>query len=360
MTKYVTYIIVVLFLFSCGENKEKIKPTVTSISESVYASGIVKSKNQYEAYASVGGIVESVYVEEGDTVKAGTPILSISNEIQELNKENAKLAKQFSDYNANKGKLNEAKQFIELSKSKMENDSILLLRQKNLWQQNIGSKVDLEQRELAYKNSKTAYYSSIVKYNDLKRQLEFSSSQAQKNLLISDKLTSDYTLKSEIDGIVYRIAKSKGEVVGVQMPVAVIGDAEEFILEMQIDEYDITKIKKGLKVLVTMDSYKGEVFEAKVTKINLLMNERSKTFMVEAEFINKPETLYPNISFEANIVLQSKEKALIIPRKYLWNDSIVFKSNGDQVIVKTGLKDYQKVEIISGINENDELVIPTE
>ena len=90
------------------------------------------------------------------------------------------------------------------------------------------------------------------------------------------------------------------------------------------------------------------------------MNERSKTFLVEAAFIQQPEVLYPNISFEANIVIQSKNKAVLIPRNYLLNDSIVVKSNGDKVIVKTGLKDYQKIEIISGISADDELVKPTE
>ena len=146
----------------------------------------------------------------------------------------------------------------------------------------------------------------------------------------------------------------------MQTPLAVIGDAKNFILEMQVDEFDILKIRKGLIVLVTLDSYKGKVFEASVTKINPLMNERSKTFLVEAEFLKQPELLYPNITFEANIVLQSKEKALLIPRNFVQNDTLVFKSNGDKVVVKTGLRDYQKIEILSGISAEDELIKPTE
>jgi multidrug resistance efflux pump len=293
-------------------------------------------------------------------VKIGTPILSISNEAQKLNKENAELAAAFSDINANQGKLNDAQLAVDLAKNKMKVDSALFFRQKNLWQQQIGTKVELEQRELAYQNSKNAYYSSVVRYNDLKRQLNFSSSQSKKNLLIADKLQSDYVLKSEINGIIYSLTKSKGEIVGAQTPIAIIGDAGKFILEMQVDEYDILKIKKGLTVLVTLESYKGKVFEALVTKINPLMNERSKTFLVEAEFVKQPEILYPNISFEANIVINSKEKAILIPRDYLLNDSFVVKPNGDKIAVKTGLKDYQKIEIISGINAEDELVKPKE
>jgi multidrug efflux pump subunit AcrA (membrane-fusion protein) len=117
-------------------------------------------------------------------------------------------------------------------------------------------------------------------------------------------------------------------------------------------------VKNGLKILVKLDSYKDKVFEAKVSRINPLMDERSKTFLVEAEFVVLPERLYPNITFEASILILSKSKAMLIPREYLLNDSMVLKVNGDTVFVKTGLKDYQKIEILSGITEEDELIRP--
>ncbi len=350
--------VIIFIILSCNNKVQKIKPTIESISESVYASGILKSKNQYEAFATVNGIIDDVFVSEGDAVKKGEPVLSISNETQRLNRENAELAAAFADINANRGKLNEARLLIDLSLNKMKSDSLMYYRQKTLWSQQVGSKVELEQKELAYQNSRTNYYSSIVRYNDLRRQLNFNSSQSKKNLLISSKLAGDYILRSEIDGIVYSLNKTKGEMVGAQTPLAVIGDATEFKLEMQVDEDDILKVRKGLMVEVTLDSYKGVVYEAKVTKINPLMNERSKTFLVEAEFVKAPEILYPNVSFEANIVLASKSKAILIPRSYILNDSVVFKVNGERVIVKTGLKDYQKAEILSGITEDDELIKP--
>jgi multidrug efflux pump subunit AcrA (membrane-fusion protein) len=354
------FLIAILLIVSCKQKVEKTKPIVSDISESVYASGIIKSKNQYQAFATVNGIIENIFVSEGDSVRVGTPILSLSNVAQRLGKENAELAAEFSDFTANEVKLNEAKLLIDLASSKLKIDSSLYFRQLALWQQQVGSKADLEQRELAFQSAKTSYYSAKVRYLDLKRQLDFSSSQSKKNLLISSKLESDYTLKSEIDGVVYDILKEKGEQVGLQSPLAVIGNKEHFILEMQVDEYDIFKIKKGLKVLVSMDSYKGSVFEAIVSKIYPIMNERSKTFLVEAEFVHRPERLYPNITLEANIILQIKKQAILIPRNYLINDSLVVKSDGEKVLVKTGLRDFQKIEIISGINAEDELLKPTE
>ena len=352
------FIFLSILIYSCNNSDERIKPEIQSISQSVYASGVLKSNGQYQAYATVNGIIAEIFVSEGDTVKKGEPILRISNEVQKLNAENARLAADYNDLAANKERLNEAASLIDLSRSKMKNDSSVYYRQKNIWDQQVGSKNELEQRELVYLNSRNAYANSIIRYNELKRQLSFTASQSKRNLSISKTLSSDFILKSEMDGIVYNINRSVGEIVGPQNPLAVIGSAKDFILEMQIDESDILLVRKGMKVLVKLDSYKDRVFEAVLTKINPLMNERTQTFMVEAGFIQKPERLYPNTTFEASILIQTKDKAMLIPRKYVFRDSLVLKANGDTQLVEIGLKDYQKVEILKGLQETDELILP--
>jgi HlyD family secretion protein len=48
-----------------------------------------------------------------------------------------------------------------------------------------------------------------------------------------------------------------------------------------------------------------------------MMNQSTKTFTVTAKFLEQPEVLYPNMNFEASIVIQTKEDALLIPRNYL-------------------------------------------
>ena len=354
------FISCVLLAVSCGSKIEKIKPAIRPITESVYASGIVKSKNQYQAFVSVNGIIRQVFVEEGDVVKKGTPILSISSEAQRLNKENAELASAYASIAANKGKLDEALLVVQFSKNKMKNDSLMYTRQLDLWKQQVGTRAELEQRELAYENSKNNYFSAQIKYADLKRQLDFVSGQSQKNLAISQRLEQDYTLTSEIDGVVYSLPKARGEIVGPQIPIAIIGSAKEFVLELQVDEYDILKIRKGQTVLVRMDSYRDQVFGAKVSHIDPYMNERSRTFLVEAVFDRQPSPLYPNITCEANIVLNTKKNALLVPRNFLINDSFVVKVDGSKVPVKVGMKDYQQAEILSGIGTADELQKPAE
>ncbi len=358
MRQYLLLLFSLLLLPSCKSKVETASPKRESITESVYASGILKSKNQYQVFASVNGLLQKIYVSEGDTIKKGTPLFTILNETSKLNRENAALAAELTDSKSNQAKLDELLINIDLMRDKMLNDSLQMARQQNLWSQNIGSKSDLEKSELNYQNSRTNYQSALLRYKDQKRRLDVSAKQANKNLQITLKNEGDFTITSIMDGKIYSILKEQGEMVNTQTPLGVIGDKKDFILELQVDEYDITSIHPGLPVKVTMDSYKGQVFDAVITKVNPIMNERSKTVTVEASFVNSPPSLYPNLTLEANIILQVKENVLTLPRKFILKDSFVIKENGDTAVIKTGLKDYSKAEILEGINEKDILILP--
>ena len=154
-----TLILLLIFTASCKKSMEKIHPTIEGISESVYASGVIKSKNQYQVYSTVNGVIREMFVTEGDIVKKRDPLMKVLNEPSKLNAENAKLEAEHADLKSNSGKLKVAKASIDLALSKMKNDSLLLVRQQNLKAQGVGSLVELEQRELAYENSLTNYES---------------------------------------------------------------------------------------------------------------------------------------------------------------------------------------------------------
>lgn len=358
--KFILYSVLTMILFSCSSKQEKTNVSVENITESVYASGIVKSRNQYQVFSNANGLIKNILVKEGDVVSAGQPIISLVNETSKLSAENAELNAAYSSSEANRDKLNDLRINIDLARAKMRNDSSLYERQKNLWSQQIGTKYQLDQAQLAYENSATAYKSSVLRYNDLQRQINFASQQSKKSAQISNTVLADYTIKSKIAGRVYSISKEEGEMVNVQTPIAVIGDASNFLLELQVDEYDIGRIKIGQKVLVNMDSYKGQTFEAVIKTIDPIMNDRSRTFKVDADFLTKPEALYPNLTAEANIIIQTKENALTIPRNYLIDDSLVILSNKEKRKVVAGVKDYQKAEIISGLKKDEVILKPAQ
>jgi len=347
-------------LSSCGHSPETTKPTLGSISESVYASGIIKSKNQYQVFTVVTGLIDKIYVSEGDSVSKGSPLMLINNEAIRLGTENARLAAEFADENSNNQRINELNLIIESARQKMQNDSVLLQRQINLWNSGIGTRLELEQRQLSFDNSLSAFKASLLRLEDLKKQIRFSSEQSKKNLSISQSHENDFLIRSKIDGKVYAILKEEGELVNVQTPLALLGDAKEFIIELQIDEYDIVKIKNGQRVFVRLDSYKGEIYEAVVIKIHPMLNERTKTFTAEAVFLEAPSLLFPQLTLEASILIEKKDNVLTIPRQFISENQFVYKSNGEKVKVLVGLKDYQRAEILEGLDKDDELMMPAE
>src|SRR5690606_32801777 len=115
---------------------------------------------------------------------------------------------------------------------------------------------ELDMKELNYKTSKSNYQSTLLKYSDLKRELKFSSEIANKNVSLSKTSKDDLLIKSLIDGTVYNILKEVGESINTSLPFATIGSVDSFIIDLQVDEFDIMKIQIGQNCYITMDSKK--------------------------------------------------------------------------------------------------------
>jgi HlyD family secretion protein len=255
--KHVIVVLGFIAIVGCGKKKETVTVETGNITEAVYASGKIKAKNQYTAYLPVNGIVNQLFVDEGDFIKKGMPILSLAHETQKIGINNAASNANYAQLKANQNKLEEAKALVEFTQNKLKLDSLNYLRQQALWSKQIGSQLDLEQKLVSYKNAISAYVSASSKLKDLKRQLDLNAQLTTGNLKMSNQQAKDFTLYSETDGRVFELYKKIGEMATAQSALAVIGSEKDFILELQVDEYDVTKIALGQQVMVKLDSYKG-------------------------------------------------------------------------------------------------------
>lgn len=352
--------IAMVLFHSCKESTPSLSPEKRDITESVYASGIIKAKGQYEIFSPYSGILIKNVVQAGDTITPETDLFMIDNTISSLNTENARINAELLRDKTGPGSntLAELEKRVSLAGEKMLNDSLLFSRQQNLWKQQVGSKIDLEKRELNYKASKTEYESARLHYSQIKSELEKSYRQALNSLKISEKQKNDFIVRSHLSGTLFSTLKEPGEWVSTQTPLGVAGETGRFEIELQVDEFDIVKIKNNQKVFVSMDSYKGRSFEAVVSGVEPFMNNRTRTFRVFATFTNAPETLYPNLSVEANILISEKKNALTIPASYLINDKFVITSDHDTLEVKVGIKNLQWAEIEEGIDINSSIIMP--
>jgi multidrug efflux pump subunit AcrA (membrane-fusion protein) len=88
------------------------------------------------------------------------------------------------------------------------------------------------------------------------------------------------------------------------------------------------------------------------------MKEANKSFEVEAVFIQKPEVLYPNLSLEANIIIQEVENALSLPKKAILPGNRILLSTGDTAQITLGAQSMEWVQVLKGIEESDKIIQP--
>lgn len=354
--KIVFIIILSTYFTSCKSKKESYTIQYKAITQSVYASGIIKSKDQYLVFPTISGNISNIYVEENSPVNKGTVLMTIENDVLELNQELSTANAKFNSKSNNRDKLEELYQNLSTAEKKYKLDSTNYNRQKKLWEQGIGSQYDYEQKGLLFESSKSNYQGLTLRYQQLSKQLNWADAQSSIASQISRTQSDDRNIRSRINGKVYDLLKEKGEMVTLQTPVAVLGSADSFYIELSIDETEVTKIKLGQKVYITLESYENQTFEAKITKILPLMNERTRSFTVLAAFTKRPPTLYPNLSVEANILLEKKERALLLPIEFITNQNEVTLVSGQTKRVRLGLKNFEMVEIVDGLKENDVVV----
>ncbi|TBW26777.1 efflux RND transporter periplasmic adaptor subunit [Gramella sp. KN1008] len=353
MARQITGILVCFLFLSCNTNEEKILPVYGDLTEFVYASVKVQPDSLYKVYSTVNGIMDKAFVEEGELVKVGDPILQIVNSNPKLNTQNALLSFKLAQENLSGERtvLDGIEDEMEAARLKLHNDSVHFKRQEKLWEQQIGSQSAYEEKKLAYELSRNRLQLLQNRYRLTRNELETQLKQARNNYETSLINTAEYTIHSKINGKIYAFYKNKGEIVTTQEPLASLGSDSVFVANLLVDEVDIVRLKKGQQVLIQLDAYEGEVFEAVIHKIFPKKDEFNQTFTVEARFRNTPPILYPGLSGEANIFIGRKKNVLSIPRNYLVGDSSVRTEDG-LIHVTTGMQNMEMVEITSGISKD--------
>jgi len=346
-----------LLLHSCGSDTEIVKVQKRDWVESIYASSKVQSVNQYAQYPEVAGRLVRYHVQEGDTINAGQLIAELDGVDFETR---LKIAEsQEAQISAGRLKIKELELQITTAELQFQKDSIDYFRQKRLYESNgVGSLSTLETRRLKYKQSSGQLKGLNTKFKALKEELSAQTKQSAQNVKLAKSQLNSYKIYAYQTGRIYELSTHVGEIVSPQKPIALIGDRDKFLVEMEIDERDISRIRIGQEVVVKLDAYPNS-FRAEISKISPYLDPGTQTFHAEAYFKGTHEIFYPGLTAESNIILQTKKSVLVIPVGALTNDSTVQTTSGEARI-KIGLRNTQFVEVLSGIDENTEILIPNE
>jgi multidrug efflux pump subunit AcrA (membrane-fusion protein) len=128
---------------------------------------------------------------------------------------------------------------------------------------------------------------------------------------------------------------------------------------LYVAEDDIEKIQLGQQTLITLNTNKDKVHNAKVTKIYPSFDVASQSFIIEATFDELPPQLKNATQLQANFIISQKNNALVIPAIYLLDgDTVISKTNHQKIAIKTGIKTIEWVEVVNGLKDNEKLELP--
>lgn len=349
-----TLTLCITLLFSCQSNSETIKAEKRDWVESIYASSKVQSVNQYAHYSEVSGRLIKYHVREGDTVNAG----DLMAELDGVNLETRlKIAQYQRDQVAsNQSRIQELRLQIETAQNQLNRDSSDFVRQQRLLKSGVGTQSQLDVRLLKYQQSQSQFSSLTLRLQSLQEEIYAQLKQSQQNVALAKNQREAYRIYAARKGRIYELRATIGEMVSPQQPIALIGDAQHFLVEMEIDERDISKINIGQEVIVKLDAY-NNTFKAQLSGISPHLDAQTQTFHAEARFTGLHPAFYPGLTAESNIILQKKNQVWVVPIKGLIDTQYIETSQGKKKVI-TGLRNAQFVEIISGIDAQTEIILP--
>ncbi|HOY14242.1 MAG TPA: efflux RND transporter periplasmic adaptor subunit [Saprospiraceae bacterium] len=303
-----------------------IKPKLISISEIapegfesyINLQGSIQSENiSYVAPRNgMGGYVKQLYIKEGQAVKKGQLILKMDDLV--------------------------LRQSIEASKSQLAFAENLLARTKALWDQKIGTEVQL----LNAQNNVDA----------IKNQISVQEEQLKTYLVYADQ-----------SGVAEIVNIKTGELfsgVGAQGPQIQIVNNGDLRVNVDIPENYASQVKQGDEVLIEVPAL-GKSFKSTISRISMSVNASSRGFAAECR-IPSAAGLKPNMAATVKILNHSNSKAIVIPVNIVQSDE-----TGKYVYVmadKDGVKIAEKrtvslgelygsdIEILTGLNPGDKLV----
>ena len=336
-----------------------------SFSKKVDATGEIFATELVDVGAQVSGQIKKLYVKLGDQVKKGDMIASIDSSTQQNSIDNKEA--QLAIY---KAQLESAKVALNIAKTQFD-------RENALFSKNATSKQEFE-------SAKNTYSANSAKIKELEAQIK------QTNIELSTaKINLGYTkITAPRDGTVVSVQVEEGQTVNANQttPTIVnIADLSHVKMKMQIAEGDITKIKVGTPVEYSILSEPTKKFQTTVSSIDPGLttlsdgsygsSSSSKSsyssssssssavyYYAQSIVDNKDGILRIGMTTQNELLIANVKDAIIVPSIGIKKDEngtfVYVLKDGKPVktAVKTGIKDNLDTQIISGINEGDEII----
>ena len=317
---------------------------ITNIEKKTVVTGKVIPEEEVEIKPQIQGIIEGLFVKEGDLVETGDLLAKIKVVPNEQN-------------------LNSARGRLQNSKIVLNNSKIEFNRNKNLFDKGIISKQQFQNIELQYNQAKQ-------NVNNAASDLEIIRSGSA-----GGAASANTNIRATVPGTILEIPVEEGFQViasnsfNAGTTIATIADMNKMIFEGKVDEAEVGKLRVGMYLDVNLGAIEDQSLEAKLNFIAPKGNEEQGAvqFIIEADlFLNDSIFIRAGYSANASLVLEKKDKVMAISESLLQFDReteepYVEIAIGEQKFerrdVEIGLSDGVNVELISGISMEDKIKV---
>jgi HlyD family secretion protein len=309
------------------------------LSTIVSGTGQIKPTTYVNVGANVMGRVTHFYVKEGDSVKKGQMVATIENVQQRANVagQEAAISAAKTDINSYIAAEKTAEANVERAKADLEQKKLDWDRAQSLFKAGIMARQDFDSKKAAYDTDVATVAQMQAQLNQAKAQTESARGHLQTQVATlranQDMLEKTIAI-APFDGIVTNMPVKEGETVvtGIQntagSTLMTLADMSKITAEVKVDETDIVNIKNGQLAEVTVDAIPGKVFKGHVTLVGdqaLLRStgiatsqsttgtEEAKDFKVVVTLDQPSEQLRPGLSTTAKITTAQKGSVLALP-----------------------------------------------
>lgn len=300
---------------------------IATLAERIEATGELRAKDQATIASEIAGPITELLVEEGQRVEEGELLLTIDPEKRTLELLDAR------------ARLTEMQAGQEESQRDLE-------RVRELHSQNIASQQALDRAHtvLVLAGSRLA--------------------AAEARVGVAARALQDAQVRAPFAGVIAERSVSRGEYVQVGMPLLDVVVLDPIEVEFSVAERDSARVEVGLQVAVRVAPYPGETFIGQVSVISPTIDTRTRTLRVRARLGNADGRLRPGLFAEADLGISHRENVIIVPEEAVLQRAqgeVVYVATADnraqRRIVKTGLRRNRKVEIVSGLNPGEEVIV---
>lgn len=318
--------ILAIVLWSCGNaptpDQPQRRPPVfveveaareEPIAAIVTATGTITPKEEVKIIAQAEGKITHIAVEEGDRVAKGQVLIRLDATI---------LAAQTKEAEAN----------AEDARANYE-------RLTRLVKSGLVSEQEYEQAR--------------TRYNVLKARLEYQRA-----------LLNYTTISAPISGIITFRGAREGDVAVPRAHLLTVSDPQTLVMEINVSELEIPRIKIGDPVRVRVDAYPNETFSGRVRRVFPLSDPVTRLVKVEIQLTDKDPRLFSGLFARADLTIARKEKATVVS-----NDALLMSADGraaafvvvDSLVERRsltlGIRGEGRSEVLSGLSPGEKVVI---